>query len=327
MHKDLQDNLRRILFWTLTVVTTSFIFISLAAVAEKQVRPEFATDLGTVLWWWIVTISTVGYGDITAITPLGRLFAGLTIFTGWVFFALLISEFNQLLKLIYRYDQRGLKKINYKGHVVIIGYGPLTAGVIESIRKKYDKQANIVLIASGLETNPFADLQVDFVNGDPLDSDVITQANIPAASVVIVLADENRTHPDAYNLVVGTKVEKLKANIYTVVEITDQSMQGMFTNSKIDKLVEHKDFLQEIVESRSPVIENMYAVIDKTLADEAQHRAAQTQLRQQRSLSYNLRKIVVPRNQSIAQALQMQDENKLREEVKRLIAPSRVQAV
>jgi voltage-gated potassium channel len=45
--------------------------------AEHDVNPEFATR-GDAMWWGIVTLTTVGYGDITPITTTGR-WAGVAI--------------------------------------------------------------------------------------------------------------------------------------------------------------------------------------------------------------------------------------------------------
>jgi voltage-gated potassium channel len=40
------------------------------------------------MWWAIVTLGTIGYGDVVPITPLGRLVAGATIFGGLIMIAL-----------------------------------------------------------------------------------------------------------------------------------------------------------------------------------------------------------------------------------------------
>ncbi len=47
-----------------------FLFGYLFYVSEPDVR-----DLGDGIWWALVTITTVGYGDITPVTTLGRIVA------------------------------------------------------------------------------------------------------------------------------------------------------------------------------------------------------------------------------------------------------------
>ena len=46
-------------------------------VAEAQIK-----TFGDGIWWALVTITTVGYGDITPLTTLGRLVAGTLMFVG-----------------------------------------------------------------------------------------------------------------------------------------------------------------------------------------------------------------------------------------------------
>ena len=43
---------------------------------ERQAQPDVFTDIGEGFWWAIITFTTVGYGDIYPITPLGKLLAG-----------------------------------------------------------------------------------------------------------------------------------------------------------------------------------------------------------------------------------------------------------
>ena len=45
------------------------------------VEPQIKT-FGDGIWWALVTITTVGYGDITPLTTLGRLVAGTLMFVG-----------------------------------------------------------------------------------------------------------------------------------------------------------------------------------------------------------------------------------------------------
>ncbi|WNL38247.1 ion transporter [Halomonas sp. PAMB 3232] len=51
-------------------------------VVEADAQPEAFGSVPRALWWSIATLTTVGYGDVTPITPLGKIFAGLTAVSG-----------------------------------------------------------------------------------------------------------------------------------------------------------------------------------------------------------------------------------------------------
>ncbi|SFJ12881.1 potassium channel family protein [Albimonas pacifica] len=47
-------------------------------VAERAVQPEVFGSIPRAMWWSVVTLTTVGYGDATPVTAAGRVIAGLT---------------------------------------------------------------------------------------------------------------------------------------------------------------------------------------------------------------------------------------------------------
>lgn len=49
---------------------------------ERGAQPEVFTSIPTAMWWGIVTIASVGYGDMTPVTAWGRVFGGLVIVIG-----------------------------------------------------------------------------------------------------------------------------------------------------------------------------------------------------------------------------------------------------
>lgn len=56
---------------------------SLAVLELEQAEPESQLhDLGTALWWAIVTVTTVGYGDVTPVSGGGRLIAAVLMISG-----------------------------------------------------------------------------------------------------------------------------------------------------------------------------------------------------------------------------------------------------
>lgn len=50
--------------------------------AEGNIQPEAFGSIPRAMWWSVATLTTVGYGDIIPVTPLGRVFAAMTALTG-----------------------------------------------------------------------------------------------------------------------------------------------------------------------------------------------------------------------------------------------------
>lgn len=61
---------------------------SLMYLVEHPAQPDKFPSIPAALWWGIVTLTSVGYGDTFPITPLGKLFGGFTAFLGVAMFAL-----------------------------------------------------------------------------------------------------------------------------------------------------------------------------------------------------------------------------------------------
>lgn len=61
---------------------------SLMYLVENQVQPDKFPSIPATLWWGVVTLTSVGYGDTFPITPLGKLLGGVTAFLGVAMFAL-----------------------------------------------------------------------------------------------------------------------------------------------------------------------------------------------------------------------------------------------
>ncbi|MFC6990351.1 ion transporter [Haladaptatus sp. GCM10025707] len=55
---------------------------------EGSVQPDAFSSIPDTLWWGVVTLTTVGYGDVVPVTPLGRLLGAATMLGGVAFFTL-----------------------------------------------------------------------------------------------------------------------------------------------------------------------------------------------------------------------------------------------
>ena len=85
-------NERRALFGALLVMFALLLFASSGMYfIERHVQPEVFGSIPSAAWWALATLTTVGYGDVTPVTSLGRAFGGLIMIFGLGMFALPIG--------------------------------------------------------------------------------------------------------------------------------------------------------------------------------------------------------------------------------------------
>lgn len=83
---------RRTLFGCLVILTGAvLLFASLLFAIEHNVQPEKFGTIPQAMWWAIVTLGTVGYGDVVPVTPLGKIVSVFTIVVGFAMIALPVA--------------------------------------------------------------------------------------------------------------------------------------------------------------------------------------------------------------------------------------------
>ncbi len=88
---------------TAVLIFLLLIFASSAMYAvENEAQPDKFSSIPETLWWGVVTLTTIGYGDVYPITPLGKLIGGVIALLGIGLFALptgiLASGFSEELQ-------------------------------------------------------------------------------------------------------------------------------------------------------------------------------------------------------------------------------------
>jgi voltage-gated potassium channel len=83
---------RRTLIGCLVILAGAvLVFASLLYAIEHDVQPDKFGTIPHAMWWAIVTLGTVGYGDVVPVTPLGKLVSAFTIIGGLTMIALPVA--------------------------------------------------------------------------------------------------------------------------------------------------------------------------------------------------------------------------------------------
>ena len=79
---------RALLGCFMILIGAALVMATLMYLAEGKAQPDKFGTIPDAMWWAIVTLGTIGYGDVVPVTPFGRILATGTIFLGLIMVAL-----------------------------------------------------------------------------------------------------------------------------------------------------------------------------------------------------------------------------------------------
>lgn len=207
----------QLLLWIalVSLLLTSTLFWLFESGSNEAVNNPF-----DVLWWWVVTSATVGYGDITPITWPGRLVAIFTIFTGFFIFANLIAIIAESIHAFVERKSLGTVQVEAKNHIVLCEYTAIADELIQSLSSSPEFADRAVVIISDLVTrNPYP--QHYYVRGVPINPAALRQANIKDADYVFIFANFRFADPDVKTMHIASRVIDLCPDANVFVELVD----------------------------------------------------------------------------------------------------------
>jgi len=171
--KDVLVSERKSLFAALyLMMVLTFSISTVLYFIERESNPGFATLLDSI-WWAIITLSTVGYGDVTPHSELGKLLGGVAAITGFGMFALPAG----ILANGFADEIRRLRDMtNWKMVAKVPLFSELEFGVIADIAKMLHLkrfQKNEIIIKEGDRGNAMYFLLEGSVKVDKKDIHII----------------------------------------------------------------------------------------------------------------------------------------------------------
>ena len=209
---------------------------------ELSGKPDLTwTD---AIWWSVVTMTTVGYGDLFPETLGGRYLIGFpTMLFGISILGYLLSVVATDLIEARAKELRGMGEAIANDHILLVhnpGINRLSAVVAELRNDPKSAKRAIVLIDEQLEELPpqLHDQAVRFIRGDPTKAETLERANFRGATNAIVLAlDPLDAHSDHQSLAVALTLEKLHSEIITTCEVVDPERVELFKRAGVDGIV------------------------------------------------------------------------------------------
>lgn len=181
----------------------------------------YGWSLSDALFMVIISVSTVGYGEIKPVNTSGlRLVTSLVILSGLVGNALMVSAIAEVLisrSLRKALGRKSLDKLieEMKDHVVIVGYGKIGRQTVERLRKG---GLEMVVIESNQDTvNELESLSVPHIQGDGMNEATLMAAGIERAKYALCLLSN-----DVDNVFVTLSARQLNSRV-RIISKADQA--------------------------------------------------------------------------------------------------------
>ena len=235
-----------VLIFSFLVFVYSIVFIDMMRKYENK-------DYGliTAIYWVIVSMTTVGYGDIYFNSSAGHLFSIIVSLSGvFMIFALLFPlVITPQLEQIIRKELPKKVPLDLKGHIIICGYNQL----VETLIVELDEYTIPFVVIDENEKNiqHLLSRKIICVHGEASDENVLLNSNICSGRILIANGSDEKnasiilTAKEICNIMVISLVEDVAKSGYLKYAgadkvISPKTLFGTYIGRKaIDPLTDH----------------------------------------------------------------------------------------
>ena len=187
------------------------------------------------IYFTMVTVMTVGYGDIVPVSPLARMLDAFLITPGRIFVWLIfIGTAYQFVYQQYR-EERELKKLKKKlsNHIIICGYGMTGQAVVdELLNKKFDIEQLVVIDDNEEFIRYAADNDITALLGSASKENILKKAAIEKAQTIIITTGRDDT-----NVLIGLSAKNLNPGITVISRVNEIENKKLLRQSGADHII------------------------------------------------------------------------------------------
>ena len=231
---------------TLIGFATYFILLYALIESEKGVEGSSINNFFDAVWYSIVTLSTVGYGDFYPVSVTGKIIGLVFVFSSLGVLGYFIGQLTVKLTEYMENKKNGFFGTKMENHIVIIGYNKFAKHILEQIVVSgvkaaivTDKKEDVESISSNFDKDKVFVLYADFDKFEDLE-----KANISKASKTFVNFEE-----DTDMLVYTLDLKNYYDNLEIIVSLNNVSFKQTFQSAGVLYAVSREEIAAKLVAS------------------------------------------------------------------------------
>ncbi|MFZ0699056.1 MAG: NAD-binding protein [Thermoplasmata archaeon] len=235
----------------------AYVALLLGASAGFYMLESGRDDLGTSFYWAVVTIATIGYGDVVPTNANARWFTIGVILVAVFLTAYLISIIISVVNDESHKRNLGMLGTDFTGHVVVIGYAGVGRAAVRELLAVGERVAvatadvnelpNIRALAP--EHRIFATF---YATGD---AEILSRLNAAAAKSVVICTPDDTT-----NLIIALAVRQNAPSVRIVVSVTRAELRPTLRSAGVTYVASPNDMGGRLVANASfrPEVVNVF---------------------------------------------------------------------
>lgn len=222
------------------------IFVFLLFLLEKNDPGANITSIQDALWYSIVTLTTVGYGDFYPVTSLGKIIGLLFVFSS---LGLVGYIFGKLTERFIEYRERGKMGLNgtdFTNHIIIIGWNSYASSITKQLVNAENKVAIITDDKSNIDLiyQEYDQDNVFVVFSDLKNTSALQKVNASKAFLTVVNLND-----DTENLILILNIKQDFPNMEFLVTIENSELKETFKSAGVTYALSRNEISSKLIAS------------------------------------------------------------------------------
>lgn len=238
--------LRKIYLFAPIVILLAFGLNALLIHFESANPESSITNMWLAWWYMLVTLTTVGYGDLYPITPAGKLIGYIYVFSSLGVLGFLFSAISNKIYAILEEKRLGYQGTDFTNHILFVGWNDFSKLVADEV---YHSQKKLAIVTDRKEDIDLIYARYDkkqvFVLFNELSNfEMLEKVNANAAKTLFVSFKE-----DSESLLYIIKFKKLYPKPDIVASLQNLQLKETFEAAGVTYVVTKNEIASKLVAS------------------------------------------------------------------------------